>query len=731
MVMGKGRGMKAITRITALVFTLAMTLVLASCAGDAGSSASASAESGSANYSAASAATSDGGAVASESSEATGELAGKPWVTSILQGNLPSEQPEAKDDLYTHYSYEYLSTHQGQPSSAILDHATELQTTNLAVIKDNSKSSHDLDQLRIFFNQAADAEALKERGLADLQPYLDRIDAVSSIDEMNALLSADDFPFSPFILAYITLSDTRDVNIVSVSPNLALVDTVTVGGAYYQDTDDPQLQKSMEVAVKNSGSMAMLDLMATGMDRDAVNELFPIILDFEKAHGKFVDYNGKYSEEDFGAMAEVAKKGQLSLEELCAACPNFPMKATLDNQGKGASPRYCASPEWLKAFNSVWTQENLEAIKLVAKIKVLGETRPYRDPSVVNKLYEDAGQPVPDAESFAYTACDQQDTFAIVLAKTYVDEALGANAKTRLTTLSQQLLDTYKNLVDNTPWMGEESQKHVIEKLDNMTLNVLEPTGGYYDFAGVELTPTDKGGTLIGNYLKLRKYRLDQESKMVGKPAVAACTWFYMKPTITNAFYDPTSNSINIAPGFVTSLIYTEDMSDLDLLSGAGFTIGHEISHGFDYQGAQFDAYGAPNPLFADADVDAFVLKSSTLALFYNGLEIAPGSMVNGENVITEATADLCGMHAILDLAGKTEGVDYDKFFANISNMWAQVVPESSLPNLALDPHPMHNLRVNVNAQMFDPIYDALGVAEGDTMYLAPESRINIWGPKA
>ena len=202
--------------------------------------------------------------------------------------------------------------------------------------------------------------------------------------------------------------------------------------------------------------------------------------------------------------------------------------------------------------------------------------------------------------------------------------------------------------------MGEESRQRVIEKLDHMTLNVLEPAGGYYDFSGIELTPTDQGGTLLGNYLKLKQYRLDQESKMVGQPAVAACPWFFVRPTEMNAFYDPTSNSINIYPGYVTSLIYTEDMSDLDLLAGAGFTIGHEISHGFDYQGAQFDAYGTPNPVFTDADVDSFVLKCSTLALYYNGIEIAPGTMVNGQYVVTEASADLCGMQAILELAKKT-----------------------------------------------------------------------------
>lgn len=709
--------MKLIKRTAAVALAFAMAFVLVAC----GQSSSGSASSPTASASVS----------ASASSAATGELVGKPWVTSIIQGNLPAQAPEAKDDIYTHYGYEYLAAHQAQPSMATVDYAGDLRTANLAVIKDASKSSHDLDQLRIFYNQAVDTETLQKTGLADVQPYLDRIDAVKSIEDMNALLKAGDFPFSPFVLSFLTVADTRDVNIVTVAANLALVNTVVVGGTYYQDSDDPQVQEAMLAAVKNTASRAVVDLVVAGMDIEDARTAFTSLLEFEKAHGKYVEYNGQYAQKDFGAMAEAARNSYFTLDELCAACPNFPMRETLEKMGKGASPTYVSTREWLEAFNGVWTNENIEAIKLIAKIQVLAETRPYRDPSAANEILAEYGQSAVDAETFAYEACNQQDTFAIVLAQTYVDTALGADAKPRLTALSQQLVDTYKAFVGNTSWIGDESRQRVIEKLDHMTLNVLEPTGGYYDFSGVELTPTDQGGTLVGNYLKLKQYRLDQESKMIGQPAVPASVWFMVRPTEMNAFYDPTSNSINIYPGYVTSFMYTEGMSDLDLLAGIGFVIGHEISHGFDYQGAQVDAYGTPNPVLADADVDAFVLKCSTLALYYNKIEIMPGTMANGQNTVTEAAADLCGMQAILELFKKDENADYEAFFARFSNVWARVVPEEVLPNLLLDVHPLDNLRVNVNAQMFDPIYDKLGVTEGDAMYLAPNERINIWGPNA
>lgn len=702
--------MKSFKKVGALVCTLATALALVACGGSSDSPSDDS---------------------SSAPSEETATLVGKPWVTSILQGNLPPEQPEQRDDLFTHDNYDYLAAHQLMPGSTMGDHAVDLREANVKLMKDESRTGHDIDQLRIFFDQAADAKTLKEKGLQDIQPYLDRIDAVGSIEEMNELLTGDDFPFSPFVLANIILTDTRDVNVVSVNPNLALVDPIGVGGAYYQDTDDEQAQESMLAAIQNTSFTTLVDFSATGMSDDEVGEVMNKILEFERAHGKYADYNGRYSMKDFGEAAEAARDSVFTLDELCDACPNFPMRGTLEKLGKAGSPRYVSIRDWLGAINELWTDDNLEAIKLVAKAKVLGGTRPYRDPTPMNDRLEEAGQPVTDAESFAYEAYNQQDTFAVLLSETYVNEVLGENCKERLTKLSQDLVSTYKDIMGNTPWVSEESKQRILEKLDHMTLNVLEPVGGYYDFSGLELTPTEEGGTLIGNYLKLRQYRLDQESKMVGQPAVAASPWFTIRPTEMNAFYDPASNSINILPGFVTSLVYTDDMDEADLLSGIGFTIGHEMSHGFDYLGAQYDAYGTPTPIFGDADVDAFVLKCSTLASYYKTLEVKPGVTVNGENVVTEAAADLCGMHAILEMAGKIEGVDYQKFFGNVSNVWAQTVPEAFLPNLLLDTHTLNHHRVNVNAQMFDPLYDELDVKEGDGMYLTPEERINIWGPNS
>lgn len=705
----------------ALIFVFALSMALSGCAESTVSAFSAANSSSSSHLHA------NG---SSQSADVEEPLVGKPWVTSTLSGNLPSRAPEAKDDLYTHFDYDYLSSHEGRNAAAIADCESEIKDAVVAVVKDKTKTGHDLDQLRIFYNQAADAETVIATGYSDIQPYLDRIDAVTSIDEMNDLLASEDFPFSPFIAATLSMHGTDGVNIVGISPNFLFCDELMDGGTYYQDYDDPQTQEAMDLMNEYASTFVLIDLLSMDVDQDIAQTTIDRLMSFEKAHGKYLEGQSTFLKMDFGAYAQALSESYYSLDELCSLCPNFPLRETLAKCGKAGSPEYMTTKEWAEAFNGLWTQQNLGAIKDMAKANIVAETRSLHDPSLMNQMLAFSGEEPLDADAFAFQASDDMNTFGQLLGKMYVDEKLGPKAKERLTKLSELIVEEYKELVNETAWMSDDSKTNVIEKLDHMSLNILEPESGYFDYSGLELTPTEKGGTLLSNYLKLKQYRYDCESKMIGQPAVSSPLWYSVAPTVMNAFYSPESNSINIYPGFVTSFVYSDDMSDAELLGRMGWVIGHEVSHGFDYQGAQIDAYGKPNPVVTEADVDKFVTKCTTLAFCYQDIEMEPGLMVDGQNVVGEAAADLSGMQVALEILAKEHG-DREQFFEAAASMWAQVIPLELFPVYATDVHPLSNLRVNVNAQMFDAFYDTFDVEEGDGMYLSPKERIVIWGPNA
>ena len=261
-----------------------------------------------------------------------------------------------------------------------------------------------------------------------------------------------------------------------------------------------------------------------------------------------------------------------------------------------------------------------------------------------------------------------------------------------------------------------------------MALNILYPDGGYFDYSGLKLTPADEGGTLLGNYFALKAYNDKLEAALIGKPARASATWLYARPTMQNCFYDSVSNSINIFPGYITSAMYGADMSTEELLPGMGFVIAHEISHAFDYSGSQFDAFGQPEAIFADADVQEFLTIRQKIADRYSSFEVLPGAAVDGETVSIEAIADLCGLQAVLARASRIENFDYEKFFGQLARSWATVYSPAYADMLLVDAHAPSNLRVNASVQMLDEFYDTYGASAGDAMYLAPDERITMWG---
>ena len=181
-------------------------------------------------------------------------------------------------------------------------------------------------------------------------------------------------------------------------------------------------------------------------------------------------------------------------------------------------------------------------------------------------------------------------------------------------------------------------------------------------------------------------------------------------------------------PGFVTSAVWRDDASDEELLAKIGFAIAHEISHGFDYTGSQFSAFGTPEPVLSPDDVDDFVERRQRLIDYYDGIEIDDDTHVNGVNVSVEAAADLTGMQVALRYLSEQPDSQDAAFFESLAHVFASVYAPEMTKMLATDAHPLDYLRVNVNSQMFEDFYATYGCKEGDGMFLAPEERVNIWG---
>ena len=220
-----------------------------------------------------------------------------------------------------------------------------------------------------------------------------------------------------------------------------------------------------------------------------------------------------------------------------------------------------------------------------------------------------------------------------------------------------------------------------------------------------------------------------KENAMIGRPATADFTWREISPAIPNAFYDSMTNSINIMPAFINGLNWWDGITEMEIIGGLGTVIGHEISHGFDFCGSQFNGYGEPTPILADDDLEKFLNRVNQIVAYYDGLTVLPGIATPGNDLKMENTADLMGVKAAAILAASKENADMKIFFEMYAKLYVQVTEYYiAVMFMQLDTHAPNVLRVNVNAQMTPEFYEAFGVQEGDGMYLKPEDRLVVWG---
>ncbi len=722
--------------------SLAASFVLSSCGGStpapateaATTTTAAETTSASTTEAATSETTSAGTTTAADTNDPEPEmsLVGSPWPTSILSGNITVDLPDRNDDMYMYYNYDFLKENEGSNVTKVAVYSGDISNGVVGIMADETKTSDELEQLRLFFSQAADTETLVAQGNDEIIPYIEKIKAVSSIEEMNALLSAEDFPFSPFITAINYYAGKENGNLISLYPNFLFVDPVLIGGQYYENSNDPANSAMIRVLESQVIINTMADIPLIGIEAAELNDYMTALLNFEIQYGQYAEYEARYGKLEYGAYAEELKKSVITPDELEKLCTSFPIKGILANQMKDSSDKYLVlSRKWLEVLNDLWTDENIEIIKLMAEMKVLNETRPYRDNSALNAVYESYGLPAADPMTFAYNACNSIDTFSHLIAKLYVTECIDPKANERITALTKELVDTYKKLINETKWIDENTKAGLVKKLDSLSLNILSPISGYYDYSSLKLVPASEGGTLFGNYLILKKYRAEQELKLLKSSTPLQSTWYFVRPTDINCFYDVLSNSINILPGYVTSFIYNDAMDEETLLGGIGVVVGHEISHGFDFSGSQFDGNGDPLPVYSENDMNIFLAKCGKIADYYSSFEVEPDISVNGQMVKVEATADLSGVQAVLAIAENRGNVDIDRLVDAMADIYSQVITKESLVAYTSDSHPLNHYRVNANLQMFDIIYKTFGITEDDGMYLAPEDRIVLWGNDA
>lgn len=317
------------------------------------------------------------------------------------------------------------------------------------------------------------------------------------------------------------------------------------------------------------------------------------------------------------------------------------------------------------------------------------------------------------------------------LGKMYTDKYFTEAAKKRMNELVSNLQTAFQVRIQNLDWMSTETKTKAIEKLNTFIKKIGYPDK-WRDYTGLEINRTN----YVANILASNRFDYNYMINKLGKP-VDKTEWGMTPPTV-NAYYNPAFNEIVFPAGILQYPFFDMSVDDAAIYGGIGAVIGHEMTHGFDDQGAQYAADGNLKDWWTADDKKRFEAKTGAVKTQYDNYTILNGKNVNGALTLGENIADLGGVTIAYEAFKKTkqaqsnekiDGFTPDqRFFLSWAQVWRQNIrDEEAAQRLVTDPHSPGEHRCNGPLSNFQPFYDAFNVQPGQKMYKAPEARAKVW----
>ena len=691
------------------------------------------------------------------------------WINSDIIGAIDENTAvREQDDFYTAVNRDAILSvdpskiKDGEPTGTLYE-STSVQYERLLTLLDRSvddttgldeavMSAEELRHLqtlvRTFYDRAADLPTRNEQGAEPLRPYLEKIKAISSLEELTAYL-ADVGGANVSGISLLPISISRPQSAEEKERYTVLVEAkapLTLG-------DTASRYKELTISSKDlSEDLVFYALGQLGYEKAQIRRILNSCYRFEIKLAKHMptvsESDGKTDRDEINIEEQYQTYDLESLKELAG---NYPMETLLLAAGLDASETYLVEePDQVKNVGSLYIEENLSDIQnylivqLVRKnAELLDETLHEKAQSLKNK--EDqislSGENGAEAGEGSADENDEENSQNKVIISTYISPYMrdafeeiyighycDAKTKEELTELTEQMAEGFRQVLLQADWMSEETREKALDKLDHMGLHVLYPDK-MTDFSTLSFEGCDSLIEIVG---RLKAFRQQQMKAYVNQPLDTQNWDLRTMPTsIPNAAYDVLSNSVNICAGFLcTKDVYDPEAGTEYNFGRMGTIIGHEISHGFDTTGYSFDRNGLREDWWTAEDREAFDIRSQNLIKYYNALSPLPNEAgsCDGKRLSGEAIADMGGVKAALLAAAEIPDFDYEEFFRNYAKLWfMQQDYHAEYLTLEQDEHPLAFLRVNVTLQQFEKFLEIFHIVPGDGMYPEDENRIAVW----
>jgi len=435
-----------------------------------------------------------------------------------------------------------------------------------------------------------------------------------------------------------------------------------------------------------------------------------------------------------------ANYNKMTLKEFTEKYPNLKLEQLMNAQGLKSEfmqEMVVGQPAFMEGANKILATMKPATYRDVMEWSIILSSTGSLNDAVREANFEFFGKVLSgrkqDHPSWRRATSQVERYMGQALGKIYVEKYFPAAAKERMTKLIKNLQIALGERIAAQDWMSDSTKVNALLKLNTFYVKVGYPDK-WIDMSKLTIDPSQ---SYYDNLLACRKFWNEYEiDHMAGKP-VDINDW-YMDPQTVNAYYNPTTNEICFPAGILQVPFFDMTADDAFNYGAIGVVIGHEMTHGFDDQGRQFDKDGNMHDWWAASDGEQFKARTDKYADFFSAIKVLPDLNANGRLTLGENLADHGGLqvaYAAFKNATKShplpviDGLTADqRFFLAYAGVWAGNITEAEIRNRTKsDPHSLGRWRVNGALPHIDAWYEAFGVKPGDKMYIPKEQRLPLW----
>jgi putative endopeptidase len=577
-----------------------------------------------------------------------------------------------------------------------------------------------------FYETIMDTVARNEQGIAPIQPFLAKIDAVANLDELQNLLvemapygGAGFFDFAVF-------NDLKDSKM-----NAGYVTPAGLGLSrdYYVDQDEDTKEKRTKYIAHIA---RMLQFFGDSEEVATANADKIFQYEYNLAEPRFTKEESRDTRKMYNPK---------TMDELTELSPSINWETYFKGLGIDNLEKVIVmQPNYMMAMDKILTSSSMDDIKLYLRWTAID-----RAAGMLNNEIEVANWEFYSKELRGAQKQRPRDERALgslngsigeALGKLYVDKKFPPEAKAKAEEMIANVMKGFEKRINALEWMSPETKTKALEKLTKMTVKIAYPDK-WTDYSALDVKGVKDGGSYFQNSVNISKWNFEKDMEKLGKP-VDRSEWG-MAPQIVNAYFNPVNNEIVFPAAILQPPFYNYQADEAVNYGGIGAVIGHEISHCFDDQGARFDADGNLKNWWTDEDSEKFAVLGKKLIDQFSAVEALEGVNLNGEFTLGENIGDLGGINAAYDglqifyeKNGRPDDIDgftaEQRFYMSWGTIWRTKMRDDAMKNLIkTDPHSPGMFRAYMPLQNVDAFYTAFNIVDGDEMYLKPEDRVKIW----